>query len=52
MMAHQPGNIGIVFNHKDAWFHTGIVAGLSQYCADCNQIETFGFGADTRLRFS
>jgi hypothetical protein len=41
VMAHQPRNIGIVLNHKDAWFHTGIVAGRSQYCPDCNQIETF-----------
>ncbi len=41
MMPHQPRNIRIVLNHKDAWFHTGIVAGSPEYCANCNQIETF-----------
>src|SRR5271167_4078512 len=41
MMAHQARNIRIVLNHKDAWFHTGIVSGRPEYCPDCNQIETF-----------
>src|SRR5271167_2412451 len=45
MMAHQARNIRIVLNHKDAWFHTGIVAGRPEYCPDCNQIETFQSGA-------
>jgi hypothetical protein len=40
MMAHQSRNVRIVLNHKDAWFHTDIVAGTPEYCRDCNQIET------------
>jgi len=49
VMAHQSRDIRIVLNHKDAWFHTGIVAGPSQYCPDCNQIETFQCRADSCL---
>src|ERR1700690_3685242 len=41
MVPYQARNIRIVLNHIDARFHTGIVAGRSEYCVDCNQIETF-----------
>src|SRR5690348_8758490 len=40
MMAHQPGNIRIVFYNKDAGFHRHIVAGDRQNSSFCNLIET------------
>ena len=49
MVAHQAGNIGIVFDHKNAGFHMPIVAGVPKSCADCNQIETIGFAKPEAL---